>query len=256
MVVNGVITGRCYLALIRKKGLTAFLALSLMFVSSGLGKANQEDPAILQVNRSMVMNFIKSLIIPGWGQWSNDHKGRAIAYFTAEVAGIYAYRTNYSAGEDKEIEFKIYGDDHWDYLTWSYSDDGETACGNLRTHEMLTYTGSDGQVLPIKDHHFYENISKYPEFVCGWDDIDEKWEEEERTYTPNKLTYIDMRTRSNDLYKNAQLAGTLIMVNHLISAFDAALGTDVTSFESTNYSGKFYINPLSAVNSIKLEVKF
>jgi hypothetical protein len=65
-----------------------------------------------------------------------------------------------------------------------------------------------------------------------------------------------MRTLSNDLYKNAQLAGTLIMLNHLVSAFDAALGTDITQFESTNYSGNFYINPLNANNSIGLEVKF
>lgn len=252
------------MALIKKKGVVLLLILSLLIVSTGLGSDYEKEPARLQVNRSMLTNFLKSLIIPGWGQWSNDHKGRAVAFITAELAGIYTYQVNHSAAYDKKLEFKDFGDAHWDYLIWSFSDNGETACGNLRTHEMPTLKDSDGNdifdsrgsLIPLKDHHFYENISKYPEFVCGWDDFDEKWDEEEKVYTPNKLTYIEMRTRSNDLYKNAQLAGTLIMVNHLISAFDAALGTDMTSFETTNYSGKFYINPLSAANSIKLEVKF
>jgi hypothetical protein len=65
-----------------------------------------------------------------------------------------------------------------------------------------------------------------------------------------------MRTHSNELYRNAQLAGTLIMVNHLISAFDAALGTDMTSFESSSFTGKLYINPLNVVRGISMEVTF
>jgi hypothetical protein len=121
---------------------------------------------------------------------------------------------------------------------------------------MDVYTDSDGIVRPIKDHHFYENISKYPEFVCGWDDWDPNGELADEDLSPNKLNYVDMRTRSNELYRNAQLAGTLIMVNHLISAFDAALGTDITSFESTSFAGKFYINPLNVSRGITMEVTF
>ena len=230
--------------------------ISLIMLSVSFGTGKPEDPPQLKVDRNTLKNFVKSLIIPGWGQWENGNKIKAITFLTAEIAGIYGYNVNYTAGEDKETEFKIYGDEHWDYTTWSYNDNGETACGNLRTHQMPTYLDGEGIVRPIKDHHFYENISKYPEFVCGWDDIADKYDDEEKVYTPNKLTYIKMRTRSNELYKNAQLAGTLIMVNHLISAFDAALGTDITTFETPNMTGKFYINPLNAMNSIRLEVKF
>jgi len=253
---SGAFIGRSYSGLNSIKQISVILMLSLS-LSIGFGGERQQAPPKLQFNRTMVINFMKSLIIPGWGQWSNGHKVRAVAYFTAEVAGVYAYQVNQTGGDDKATEFKAFADDHWDYLTWSATDDGETACGGyLRTHQMPTYLDANNIVQPIKDHHFYENISKYPEFVCGWDDIAEKWEDGEKVYTPNKLIYIEMRTLSNDLYKNAQLASTLIMVNHLISAFDAALGTDITRFESTHYTGKFYINPLNTVNSIGLEVKF
>lgn len=224
--------------------------MSLLLVSNIYA---QETPAKLKVDKRMLKNFMKSLIIPGWGQWENGNKIRGIVYVAAEIAGIYGYQSNFQAGTDKESEFKLFGDAHWDYTVWSFSDNGETACGNLRTHNMPTYIDSEGIIQPIRDHHFYENISKYPEFVCGWDDISLK---DDNDLTPNKSTYVDMRTRSNQLYRNAQIAGTLIMVNHLISAFDAALGTDLTSFESTSFAGKFYINPLNVSRGITMEVTF
>ena len=239
--------------------LTQSLAILLLIVSFAWA-GDQKAPAKLQVNRTMVTNFFKSLIIPGWGQWSNGHKVRSVAFVTAEIASIYGYQVNYGDGESLETTFKLYADEHWDYQVWSLNDDGETACGNLRTHQMPTIGDIDGDGLddPLKDHHFYENIGKYPEFSCGWDDyidggIGYDYDEDD---TKNKAEYIDMRTRSNQLYRYAQVSGTLVMVNHLISAFDAALGTDITTFESTNYTGKVYINPLNALNSIALEVKF
>lgn len=253
MAGSGAITGRSYLGLNNMKKLILLFCVALSLLSSVSAADPQATPPSHKVDKHMLKNFLKSLIIPGWGQWENGNKIRGIVYVTAEIAGIYGYRTNFAAGDDKAVEFKLFADEHWDYTTWSYSDNGETACGNLRTHLMPTYIDPDGQVTPIKDHHFYENISKYPEFVCGWDDISALYDKE---YTPNKLTYIDMRTRSNELYRNAQLAGTLIMINHLISAFDAALGTDMTSFESTSFTGKLYINPLNVARGISMEVTF
>ncbi len=254
MVVNGAIIGRCYLGLSKSKGLV--LILGLLIFSSGMAGESQSAPARLQVDRSMLKNFVKSLILPGWGQYSNGHKIRAITFLAAEFAGIYSYRVNYTAGADGATEFKAYADDHWFYTTWraNGATDDIGCGGNLRTHQMPLI----GENQPLKDHHFYENIGKYPEFSCGWDDytdggVNYDYDEEQDT---RKSDYIKMRTRSNQLYRNAQVAGTLIMVNHLVSAFEAALGTDLTSFETNNIAGKFYINPLNVNNRFSLEVKF
>lgn len=255
MVENGVSIGRCYSVLSK---VVKVMTVGVLIGALGLSAAAQENsPSRLNVNKKMIVNFGKSLLIPGWGQWSNGNKVRAAAYVLAELGGIYGYQSNHEAGYEKEQEFKAFANDHWNYDVWILTYDGETSCGQyLSTHPMPTYTDEQGVIQPIKDHHFYENISKYKEFVCGWDDVDQKWEEGSKVYTPRKLDYIEMRTRSNDLYRNAQVAGTLIMLNHLISAFDAAFGTDITTFESTNYNGKFYINALHSIPSVKLEVKF
>ena len=200
MVKNGVITGRYFLVLNRFKNTSLIIFVSLLLVSNTYA---QETPAKLNVDKRMLKNFMKSLILPGWGQWENGNKIRGILYVTAEIAGIYGYQSNMKAGDDKAAEFKIFGDEHWDYTVWSFSDNGETACnGNLRTHNMPTYVDENFVIQPIKDHHFYENISKYPEFVCGWDDWDPNSSLADEDLSPNKMTYVDMRTLSNQLYRN------------------------------------------------------
>ena len=253
MAANGVITGRYYLALNRIIKISGSLIIGMLLISNIYA---QETPAKLKVDKSVLKNFMKSLIIPGWGQWENGNKSRGILYVTAEIAGIYGYQSNFQAADEKAVEFKLFADEHWAYDRWAPSNTGETACGgNLRTHQMPTYM--DGNIeRPIKDHHFYENISKYPEFVCGWDDWDSNSSLADKDLSPNKISYVHMRTQSNQWYRNAQIAGTLVMVNHLISAFDAALGTDMTSFESTSFVGKFYINPLNVSRGITMEVTF
>ena len=262
MVVNGVIIGRYYLVLTKLMRISRGMLLSCMLVSAIYGNETDKAPARLQVNRQMMKNFVKSLIIPGWGQWENGNNIRAVVYLTAEVAGIYGYNYKYSAGVDKEIEFKIYGDQHWYFGDWSPTNEPVGQCGsNLHTHNMpllQSHTGEylldeNGYYMPAKDHHFYENIGKYPEFSCGWDDFYTGYDEDQST---NKAYYISMRTLSNKLYRDAQITGTLIMLNHLVSAFDAALGTDMTTFETSSFTGKLYINPLNALNSISMEVRF
>ena len=251
MVVSGDTTGRSYLVLNNMKKLFSIVISGVLMLSVVFANDPQEAPAKLKVDKHTLINFVKSLIIPGWGQWENGNKVRSILYVTVEVAGIYGYQSNYSAGHDKELEFKVYGDEHWSYDRWS-----PLNSGNLRTHQMPIYIDENNNERPIKDHHFYENISKYPEFVCGWDDWDAQGDLAEADLSPHKVTYVEMRTHSNELFRSAQLAGTLIMVNHLISAFDAALSTDLTSFETSSYSGKLYINPLNVARGISMEVTF
>jgi len=244
------------------KKITALLIF--MIASMALG---QDAPARATINKDMMVNFMKSLIIPGWGQWSNGHKGKAAVFVLAEIGSIAGYEMNYSKADEEERVFKIYADDHWYYGDWISRNGGDiedTACGNLRTHQMPTLLDAlgntildeNGFAIPLKDHHYYENLSKYPEFICGWDDIADYYQEDGKDYTPNKQDYIHMRTHSNELFKTAQLASTLLFANHLISALDAAFGTDITSFETNNYSGNLYINPLNSTSSIKLEVRF
>jgi hypothetical protein len=206
-------------------------------------------------------NFFKSLLIPGWGQFSEGHYVRAGAFLLVEISTLTGYQLNYSEGEDGEAEYKDYADEHWAFTRWisNGSDpDGETSCNGrfIRTHAM-PYTIIDGTPIPLQDHHYYENIGKYPEFICGWDDFSQSyvtattWE-----YTPNMETYVHMRTASNAAYRRSRVALNLLMLNHVLSALEAAAGTSWNSYETENYSARFTIDPNILHPSINLEVRF
>ncbi len=95
-----------------------------------------------------------------------------------------------------------------------------------RMESKLNYTHS----LPESNTHqqYYEMIYKYlHQFGVGWDDAP-GFDFYDNTanilhVTPHIGTYRDMRNRSNDYYDTATTMVSLVLLNHLVSAFDAAI---------------------------------
>jgi len=236
----------------RQKSLILLLVL-------GLGSYAMAQSAKRVSMHQRAVSFVKSLILPGWGQLSQDREGAAGIFFSVELLALAGYDARHSAGELGVRDYKLFADAHWDFAKWLSHDDGEQACGYIRTHQM-PYTVVNGLAYPYNDHHYYENIGKYPEFICGWDDwnsaADEIHAGPGTIYTPTMKEYIGMRTASNEAYRAARVALTLTMINHLLSAFEAAARTSVTSYSGKNLSANLYIHPLIQKPSVQLEVKF
>ena len=206
-----------------------------------------------------IKNFMKSLLIPGWGQLSEDHTIRAGIFVAAEITAIASYASLHRRGQSLESDYKAFAAEHWDFAKWLSNDDGDQACGYIRTHQM-PYTIVGGEPIPYRDHHYYENIGKYPEFICGWDDWNSRADEIHldggQIYTLTMKDYIEIRTSSNEAYRASRVALTLTMVNHLVSAFEAAAGTSLTTYTGDNFSAQLYINPVMQRPNVQLEVRF
>ena len=79
---------------------------------------------------------------------------------------------------------------------------------------------------------YYELIGKYDQFVVGWDDIVRRstdnavgWTEVdsvENFHSERRLRYEDDRDESNRFLKRASTVTGVILINHVISAIDAA----------------------------------
>ena len=114
--------------------------------------------------------------------------------------------------------------------------------------------------IVLKDHHFYEGISKYDMFFAGWDDThvcldesDEQIVDDNCSYpfesnvttipmTANKLFYQnELRTNANKKYDYAENALTLIFINHAISFFDSFI-TNVIKNNDLNFN--YHTNPI------------
>ncbi|HUT63140.1 MAG TPA: hypothetical protein VMZ04_04200, partial [Anaerolineae bacterium] len=98
--------------------------------------------------------------------------------------------------------------------------------------------GLSVHTLPSKKtQQYYEMTGKYPQFVYGWEDIDNKalnptvrdengniyyHEGVENIKSPLRNTYEDMRDDSNRELKAGQSGIHLMLINRVLSAIDAA----------------------------------
>lgn len=195
-----------------------------------------------------------SAVLPGAGQYYTESYWRTALYAVIEIAAITGYFVYEKKGDDEDKVMRAFGDKHWsEQRYWSkvYSD---AKAANLWQHGDLNLNGqiiSDGDYtaetisrlrtiersgnlshythhLPsTKTQQYYEMIYKYlGQFGAGWLDL-EDWAYYDTAANRKDLTasirsYRTMRNNSNDYYKNATTMANVVLVNHLVSAIDAA----------------------------------
>lgn len=208
--------------------------------------------------KSVKRAFLQSFLIPGWGQWYNGSRWKPFVFLGLEAAGWYGWSNFRSNGNDKEVEYKAFADAHWDSLDYYYGlmnifpgdsiifpavrPDPEnpyfsTFPDDLAYLDTTKYIPKDDELLPLRvfSHHAYfdadgnpvdadtryENIGKYDQFQYGW------WGDEGVDSVAGKakrLEYVRMRDKANKEFNKASTVLILTIGNHLLSAFEAALG--------------------------------
>lgn len=146
--------------------------------------------------------FLKSLLIPGWGQYSQDRTGAAMMFLGMETV-------------------------FWGGMI------GVRTYGNWLEGDYQAFANSHANIDPSdKNHDFYVDIGNYDtrdefneiqQLERDWDSLylgsEYSWEWDSSV---NRKTFEDLRIKS-DLYKNSTIyfAGAIV-INHLASAIDAA----------------------------------
>lgn len=175
--------------------------------------------------------FVYSLFLPGAGQLYVGSKTKAAVFFGVEVlawTGKFLYDAK---GDDKTDEFNRFADAYWskenydDFLEMNYGvSDDDSAYWYREPDSGLAF----GHHLPdTKTQQYYEMIGKYDQFVFGWADVSPLTAEDtiiyKHTVSQMRLTYEDMRYDANNMYDRATAALIVVMINHVISAGEAAL---------------------------------
>jgi hypothetical protein len=170
--------------------------------------------------------FVYSLLIPGLGQrYAESHAIKTLAFLGIEVGLWMGYFNRHNKGNIATDDYEKYANEHW--IEGARSDDStlHTYWGWLAwkdsTEDDFTHHLSDS-----KDQQYYEMIGKYDQFRGGWDDYWSdplKFDSVDFYTSPNRETYLNMRKDANDYYDLANKFLIFAMVNHLVSAFDAAL---------------------------------
>lgn len=183
--------------------------------------------------------LLLSALVPGVGEFYAGARKRAALFFGLEVLAWGLYTNWQGKGNDVEDEFRATADSLWDpnaYLTWRVSTNSRHSS---ITHALpcssyvdtYTQTGSFGDCSSNEVQQYYELLGKYDQFVPGWSDVkDENGNPVQPTQVDSvekfdsklRLDYEKRRDDSNDYLKRASNLAGLILINHVLSAIDAA----------------------------------
>jgi len=190
-----------------------------------------------------------SVALPGAGEFYAESYWKSAAFFAVEVAAwVIAYTYDHK-GDRLTDDFQNYADAHWsvirygqytqnnlnpphppynwlipgrtgsvpwDQVDWSELNRMERDIGDYYSHTLP----------PHGEQQYYELIGKYPQFNMGWDDANTNWPPDYSSMvaniTPSFRYYSGQRGKANDYYNTASTFVTVAIVNHVLSAVDAA----------------------------------
>ncbi len=194
-------------------------------------EANAKNSGIYNYEyKSPKKAFLYSLLLPGLGQrYAGSSIIKQIGFLGIEGT-LWGFQfKNRSDGNKKTDEFQAWADKYW---TEGDSTTTQSYRGWLYLHgdtEGVT-VGYDHTLPSSKTQQYYEMIGKYDQFRGGWDDYwsdTAKYEiivnEQLVNISPHRATYLDMRKKANDLLNKADNFIVYALINHLVSAFDAAI---------------------------------
>lgn len=195
-----------------------------------------------------------SAVLPGAGQYYNGSIWKTILFAGIEVAAWTAYIVNESKGQQSDTDMRGYADVHWSehkYWSWIYDKAIQNNIENLPNYTLTERDEETGIVYLVdydqemgnslryledelghthhlpetKTQQYYEMIYKYlTQFGNAWDDADfyTRYYGNTNNLTDNMFTYRDMRNQTNEYFDNATTAVNVILINHVISALEAA----------------------------------
>lgn len=192
--------------------------------------------------------FLLSALVPGLGEWYAGSKKRGLAFLGAEAALVGLWAAWRGKGNDLEKEFRAVADEHWDPLSYLVWRDSPISRNSSITHALPCSSEvvevyipaireggrpSFGGCAPSEIQQYYELVGKYDQFVAGWRDI--VWDDNtgnpveptevdsvENFRSERRLRYEGQRNESNRFLKRASTVSGVILINHVISAIDAA----------------------------------
>jgi hypothetical protein len=199
---------------------------------------------------------VYSALIPGTGEFYAGSFWKGALFAGLEIAAWTTHFVYDAKGSDKDIEMRNYADAHWSekkYWSWLYYKGGlDDLVMNMPEYQNLNYTVSldhDGNPIiqdysaevadnlrfledalnhthrlpETKTQQYYEMIYKYlTQFGNAWDDATDFDFSYKDHLTSRMLFYRNLRNDMNHFFDVATTASNVILLNHVLSALDAA----------------------------------
>ena len=198
--------------------------------------------------KSPMRAALYSAVIPGTGQYYAGSVWKAILFAGIEIAGWTVFIVNTNNGNDQERQMENFANTNWSeqrYWSRMYYEARERGISDLPQYEvddndiiinydqnvanslryLETALGHTHRLPETKTQQYYEMIVKYlTQFGNGWADADFYYTYYGNTndMTRQMFSYRDMRNQMNEYHDTATTATNIILINHVLSALDAA----------------------------------
>ena len=216
--------------------------------------------------KSVLLGALMSAVVPGAGEFYAKSYVKAGIFFGVELLSWGAYTLYQVKGNDQTDKFQSYADQYWDVRTYARWLIDQGFQGNevinpdepnrdvLRQQIMQCEAQNFTHTLPeYGSQQYYELIGKYQNFQAGWTNLAHVPTKAPGPYNyetyrdPVFLNYASERQKANDYYDYAKTGIIVVVLNHILSAGDAAWSVSMfnqkvqmeTGFEIKRYKSPF-----------------
>mgnify|MGYP000742318690 FL=1 len=211
-----------------KKQIVTAIVLTQVLYTQQLGPTvDQQKPFFSPV--------VKSLVLPGWGEYSLDNQIRGRIFVLSETVLLLAILGSYSVAQRQETEYKAYAAEH---------------------------AGID----PIgKDRQFWVDIGNYSSLFTfneehlRWRDFNALYEDNDTwawawDSSNNRERFENTRIASDSWRLRGSFLIGGVVLNHIVSAIDALYLSKISNIQETVVSPNY--NPHSDKMELSLTVYF
>jgi len=211
----------------KKQIVTALVLIQVLYTQQLGPTVDQQKPLISPV--------VKSLVLPGWGEYSLDNQIRGRIFVLSETVLLLAILGSYSVAQRQEKEYKAYAAEH---------------------------AGID---LIGKDRQFWVDIGNYSSLFT-FNEEHLRWRDFNALYEDNDTWAWSWDSSNNrERFENTRIASDSwrlrgsfliggVVLNHIVSAIDALYLSKISNIQETVVSPNY--NPHSDKMELSLTVYF
>lgn len=204
-------------------------------------KGAEENFQVKKKKKSVGLGVLLSAVLPGAGEFYGENYLKAGIFFGIEVLAWATFAYFESKGNTKEEEYIAYADQYWDvrtYARWLKNEGFDESTGInpdepnrdiLREQIMVCERANFSHTMPeYGSQQYYELIGKYQNFQAGWTNLEHIPTKGPGPYNyqtyhdPIFTNYAAERQKANDFFDYAKIGPITAIVNHILSAADAA----------------------------------
>lgn len=201
----------------------------------------EDNLQVKKKKKSVGLGVLLSALIPGAGEFYGGNYLKAGIFFGVEILAWATFAYFESKGNKKEEEYQAYADQYWDVRTYArwLKNEGFSESGGINPDEpnrdvlreqiMVCERANFSHTMPeYGSQQYYELIGKYQNFQAGWTNLEHVPTKAAGPYNyqtyrdPVFTSYAADRQKANDFFDYAKIGPITAIVNHILSAADAA----------------------------------